>query len=158
MSRDAGDSDAGADAGPVATTAACSCETALDSDGRIHLCNGSFDRATCRTFDCNEGTPRPERCPEKSVRLCCDMPERHIYENLYDDCTHPNCESGFRAQCSDFGGSVIVGACEAPALMDDPDTETGGSCSIATISGRPAGTSWLLVGLGMWLARRRKRV
>jgi hypothetical protein len=139
------------------TVAACSCETALNSDGHIHLCTGSFDRDTCRSFDCDEGSPRSARCPGDSVRLCCTMEARKLYSQLYEDCTHPNCESGFRAQCDEFGGVVSEGPCDAPELPDDPDTDTGSSdCSLHA----HANTSFAPYGLSifaLFALRRRSR-
>jgi uncharacterized protein (TIGR03382 family) len=155
---DAGVSDAGMDAGgSPGNTAACSCETAVNSDGLIHVCTGSFDRDVCRTFDCQEGSVRSARCSDQPVRLCCTMPARMLYSQLYEDCTHANCESGFSQQCTEFGGTISVGACQAPELPDDPDTETGdGGCSVG---GRPNPAAWsvLALALGLLLARRRTR-
>ena len=177
---DAGASDAGmsmpdasaptGDAGPIASmpdggsgpddpgaVAACSCETALNSDGLIHVCTGSFDRDTCRSFDCEYGPPRSARCPDQSVQLCCTMEARHLYSELYENCTHPNCVSAFRAQCDDFGGVVSVGACDTPELPDDPDTDTGGSdCSLQP-GARGARAPYGLTLLGVvWLGLRRR--
>jgi hypothetical protein len=157
-STDAGMSDGG-DAGGVGSVAACSCETALDNGGRIHVCTGSFDRATCRSFSCELGTPRAGRCTESGVRLCCEMKARRLYTNLYDDCDHPNCEAGFRAQCSQFGGDVIEGACEAPELPDDTETDVGLSCAVSTPGATPAPwLAWLaLCGACLERVRRRRR-
>jgi hypothetical protein len=153
---DAGNPDGG---GESASTAACSCETALDSDGLIHVCTGSFDRDVCRTFGCEEGSPRSARCPGDSVKLCCTMPARMLYSQLYEDCTHANCESGFTAQCTEFGGTVTPGACMTPELPDDPDTETGDDSSCSLGHGRPAAGGWSLLGLGIaaLFVRRRTR-
>jgi hypothetical protein len=158
---DAGASDAsvpdgGSTPADPGSVAACSCETALNSDGLIHVCTGSFDRDTCRAFDCEQGSPRAARCPQEAVRLCCTMEARHLYSELYEDCTHPNCMSGFRAQCEEFGGLVSVGACDTPALPDDPDTDTGGSdCSLAR-GRRGAGAAYGLVLLVLgWFGLRR---
>jgi MYXO-CTERM domain-containing protein len=158
---DGGTADGGLDAGSTPGTAACSCETALDSDGLIHVCTGSFDRDVCSSFSCEQGTPRAARCSDSQARLCCTMPARMLYSHLYEDCTHPNCERGFRAQCQEFGGTVSLGACDAPELPDDPDTETGESsdCSVAPAR---AGTPWWsatwLAGAGLaWRLRRQRR-
>jgi hypothetical protein len=141
------------------SVASCSCETALNDNGRIHVCTGSFDRSTCRSFSCDVGAPRSGRCPDRQVLLCCTMSARHLYSHLYDDCEHPNCEAGFRAQCDDFGGTVTAGACQAPELPDDPDTEVGTSCALqppGTSNGSPLPWS-LLFGLLCLGARRRTR-
>ena len=128
---DAGIKDAG-ETRPV--TAACSCETNTGQGEReIHLCTGSFERDVCKRFSCDRGTLRSARCREESpVRLCCDMKARGLYTSLYEDCRHPNCETGFRAQCADFGGEVQAGPCQSNDGVDDPDTELGddGGCSV----------------------------
>jgi hypothetical protein len=158
---DAGKADAGGDAGATETptTAACSCESSLNSDGLIHVCTGSFEADVCSAFSCEDGTVRARRCPASEVRLCCDMPVRGLYSQLYEDCSHPNCESGFRAQCEEFGGRVSTGACDAPELPDDEDTELG-NLSGCNTHGRPAqGSAWALLGLvsvSLLLTRRKK--
>lgn len=165
---DAGSSDAGSvnmsmDASTPDQTAACSCESDMGSGAReIHLCTGSFDRDVCRSFSCTEGTLRSARCDDDSpVKLCCDMPARGLYTYLYQDCTHPNCETGFRAQCADFAGEVVTGRCDAPGLPDDPNTgfETTSSCGVSQRSSTPSwlwlsGSSLMLVFAGR---RRIKR-
>ena len=93
------------------------------------------------------------------VELCCEMPSRGLYSQLYEDCDHPNCETGFRAQCEDFGGLIRGGACkvEAPELPGDRDS--GGGCSVsAATAPRLAhfGSLWLL-GVGIALALRARR-
>ena len=142
------------------SVAACSCETTLNDEGRIHVCTGSFDRATCRSFSCEFGTPRSGRCTPARAVLCCTMPGRRLYSHLYDDCDHPNCEAGFRAQCREFAGNVTEGACDAPDLPDDEETEVNTSlCAVgAPGAGNGHAPAWLLLlGLaGAGLRSRRK--
>jgi len=170
--RDAGVTDAGqgdgggtsmpSDSGMPDMTAACSCESASGSGSRkIHLCTGSFDRDVCRAFEfsCELGTKRSARCDEDSrVKLCCDMPARGLYTYLYEDCTHPNCETGFRAQCADFAGEVVLGLCRSPDRPDDPNTEleTTSSCSASHV-GLGANAMVGLVGSALTLALTRRR-
>jgi hypothetical protein len=156
---DAAVPDGGASEDP-GTVAACSCETALNSDGLIHLCTGSFARDTCESFACEEGSARSARCPGDAVRLCCTMEARRLYSQLYEDCTHPNCDSGFQAQCLDFGGVITLGPCAAPELPDDPETETGesASCSLHPVaSSRGPAALWLTLLSLVALRMRRKR-
>jgi hypothetical protein len=158
-----GDVDAGPppDAGPGVPTVACSCESDMGfADRHIHLCTGSYDEDVCKTFTCREGTPRSVRCRDRDrVRKCCSMPARGLYTYLYEDCTHPNCETGFLAQCRDFAGSVVDGPCEGSTPPDDDSYGTDeGGCSVSPRVPR-AGISALLpalLGLGL-LVRRRPR-
>ncbi len=158
---DAGDLDAGPppDAGPGVPTVACSCEADMGFDERhIHLCTGSYDEDVCKSFTCREGTPRTVRCRDRdSVRKCCSMPARGLYTYLYEDCTHPNCETGFLAQCRDFAGTVVDGPCEG-TTPDDPDpfSSDSGGCSVSPRLPR-AGLSALLPALlGLCLLVRRR--
>jgi hypothetical protein len=159
---DGGFSDGNLDAGDNPGVAACSCEVAVDNgDGLIHVCTGSFDRDVCRSFDCEQGTPRPARCSDFRARLCCNMPARFLYSHLYEDCTHPNCERGFRAQCQEFGGTVSLGACDAPDVPDDPDTETGESSDCSVSPAHPGSawwtTPWLALAALVFRPRRGRR-
>ncbi len=150
--------DSGASMVPT-TTNACSCDVAANSDGHIHVCTGSYEQSVCRQLTCEESNVRPQRCPEKDITLCCALDGRGLYSQLYNDCTHPNCESGFRAECEDLGGSISAGACESPALPDDPDTETSdatGSCAIGyTTPAKRNGIFGWLVSLALVVRRRR---
>ena len=91
------------------------------------------------------------------------MPARKLQSYLYDDCTHPNCESGFREQCREFGGRVYRGACEAPATPgiggDRTDDDDDGSvCGIAYAGARNGASAvWLalLGAIALLLTRRR---
>lgn len=153
---DAGDSDASAE------TAACSCETNMGSGEReIHLCTGSFEREACSRFSCGSGTLRSEKCDRTSpVRLCCDMKSRDLYTYLYEDCTHPNCEAGFRAQCDDFAGEVLAGRCDSDDddVEPDPELDESASCSVASTGERGgAGFAWSALALA-FLIRRRGRL
>ena len=131
---DAGDAGAGPSTmdGGAGPRAACSCETDQDDDGRIHVCTDSFERDICEQFSCDLGTERNRGCPTREVRLCCEMPARGLQSRLYDDCTHPNCESGFREQCGQFGGDVHAGNCEQSSdAASSGDDSSGGFCAAA---------------------------
>jgi len=165
MGVDAGtDGGAGLDASTEpATTKACSCDVAENSDGLIHVCTGSFKESVCKQLSCEESYVQPKRCPEEGIRLCCEMEARGLYSQLYDDCTHPNCESGFRAECEDLGGRIALGACDAPEEPDDPDTETSadsGSCAVGHARSNKLGApGFSLLGLtllGLTSVRRRR--
>jgi hypothetical protein len=142
---------------------ACSCESELDDDGRIHVCTESDDPQVCRAFDCDLGTRLDRPCPSAPTRLCCEMPARDLQSYLYEDCTHPNCESGFREQCREFGGSVYRGACERPAVGgstgDRIDDDDGSVCSTAFAGADgPRGAGWLTLCGAIALLLRRRRV
>jgi hypothetical protein len=156
---DAGEGDAGsrADGGGIGRDAgsgsagegvACSCHTESEAErgARIHVCTQSFDPEVCRAFDCERGAVRSRACPSEHVRLCCEMPSRGLSTSLYEDCSHPNCESGFREQCREFGGSVSVGPCESsdggvgPGGGDVGDSG-GGMCAVRAVPGASAGGS-----------------
>jgi MYXO-CTERM domain-containing protein len=99
---------------------------------------------------------RDRACPTSGVALCCEMPARGLYSQLYEDCTHPNCEAGFRAQCTDFGGTISVGAC----VVEDTDSasdESGGGCSVHGGGRTPNPSTALLCLLGIALAARTRR-
>jgi hypothetical protein len=157
-----GDDDAGA------TGAACSCTTDDNESGqgRVHLCTGSSEADICATLDCDRGTFRGSPCSTRAARLCCSMPSRGLYTQLYDDCAHPNCEAGFLAQCRDFAGEVSEGACEVGSGSfdasdhDDPDEDEGGFCSVSRVGGgdgqRGVGL-WLGLLGGLLVARARRR-
>jgi hypothetical protein len=168
---DAGIMDAGAgreDGGgagrpPIGSSSrACSCESELDDDGRIHVCTESDDSQVCRSFDCDLGTRLERPCPPAPTRLCCEMPARKLQSYLYEDCTHPNCESGFREQCREFGGLVYRGACEQPAVGDSGgdrvDDDGGTLCSTAFAGTEaPKGAAcFALCGAIALLLRRRR--
>ncbi len=166
-SQDGGEKDAGSDAGLDAgdtrpVTAACSCES-KDGTG-IHLCTGSFERRACSRFSCEDGTLRSKSCDGVSeVRYCCEMKARDLYTNLYADCTHPNCETGFRSQCADFGGVVLAGPCITPNAVEDPDTTLGdeASCSIGRRGAEhapSAALAWSCLGLALLIRRAASRV
>lgn len=152
------DSGAVVDAGPEPVGQACSCETVEGtSAGDIHVCTGGRERDVCERFECESSFVRDRPCPTRGVELCCEMPARGLYSQLYEDCDHPNCEAGFRAQCADFGGSISEGACviEVPSTSDD---DSGGGCAVQP-SGRDERSSatvlWLL-GLALSLRRWRR--
>lgn len=157
--------DAGTGRPPIGSGRACSCESELDDDGRIHVCTESDDSLVCRSFDCDLGTRLDRPCPTAPTRLCCEMPARKLQSYLYEDCTHPNCESGFREQCREFGGRVYRGACEQPAMPgtggDRGDEDDGGSICSATYPGAGAktGAAWLalLGAAGLFMRRRAVR-
>jgi len=161
--------DAGSEPGPIFSTdggtdgasIACSCESDLASDGdRIHLCTQSFELDVCLDLECERGTERRRACPTTDATHCCEMPARGLYTALYSDCTHPNCESGFNAQCEDFGGTVVEGACPStpPRDFDESDDDGGGMCSVsgAGLRGSALPAVGLLLLAGLLRARRRR--
>lgn len=164
---DAGMADAGMqDDGP---RVACSCEIVEDrgEEGTVHTCTGTFDEGLCDSFECERSNVLQRACPTTGIDLCCDMGSRGLYTNLYDDCTYPNCEGGFRAQCADFGGIVYQGTCgdqdsdDGGAPEPDDDGGLGGFCSIGTAPGAGSGHLGgapvaLLLGL-LALGYRRRR-
>jgi len=165
---DAGMTDPSADAGP---RAACSCEIVEDrgEDGTVHTCTGTFEEALCETFSCERSNVLQRTCPTTGIDLCCDMGSRGLYTNLYDDCTYPSCEAGFRAQCAEFGGTVFSGTCggqtddgSTPRAGDDDDDGGSGFCSVSTpgtgsAPGSPGSASALLACLlALTLLRRRR--
>jgi len=159
-SDDGGLSPAGMDGGSEGdggAHAACSCETDQNDDGQIHVCTDSFEADVCASFSCELGTVRSRGCPTSSVRLCCEMPARGLQSRLYDDCTHPNCESGFREQCGAFGGDVHEGDCER-SVDDSGDGSDGGGglCAVARPGGdaRASWLGWALACCGLGLRRR----
>jgi MYXO-CTERM domain-containing protein len=92
------------------------------------------------------------------------MRSRDLKTHLYEDCDHPNCESGFREQCERFGGSVEEGPCEAPEPPDnidnrpDEDDDDRGFCAVsAPGADRGAPAALLLLGVVGLLARRRRQ-
>lgn len=138
-----GDADAGIDDGGMPDAGprvACSCEIVEDrgEEGTVHTCTGTFDEGLCDSFSCERSNPLQRACPTAGIDLCCDMGSRGLYTNLYDDCTYPNCEAGFRAQCADFNGIVYQGPCgdqdgdDSSSRRSDPDSGKGlgGFCSV----------------------------
>lgn len=157
-----GPSDAGSGPG-----AACSCDARSEKGGSIHVCTGSFDSEVCATFTCERGEVWQRPCSTEGVKLCCEMPGKKLYADLYTDCTHPNCRAGFFAQCQDFGGSVYEGPCRAqleyeqrnPSTDDNKD-EDDGWCSVTRGVGAgaaPGTGSAALLGALLLLALRRGR-
>jgi hypothetical protein len=145
---DAGSYSGGAD------VCSCSSEYRPNDEGYLHICTGSFERDACADLTCEQGRLARVACSDRNARLCCDMPDRGLYTQLYDDCTHPRCELGFRAQCEDFGGRVHLGPCAAPISAEDDDS---GACSALPGRSRDAGLAgWLLLTAAVVLARRRR--
>jgi hypothetical protein len=159
----AGGSDGGAGDGGSGVACSCHTESEADEGQRIHVCTQSFDRDVCREFGCERGTARGRSCPAEGVRVCCEMPGRGLQSHLYEDCTHANCESGFREQCREFGGSISQGACEGGGGSgslggsDDPDDDDAQGCAVSAPGRRFALPISLgvLVLLGASLRRRR---
>lgn len=151
--------DAGADAS-IDLGHACSCESVEGSDqGRIHVCTGAQSAEACRDFTCETGTVRNRPCPITAVKLCCNLSVRDEYSQLYEDCTHPNCETGFRAQCVDFGGFITEGACDIEMHDEYAENDSGGFCSVSRIGGGhpPAWLALVAVALGLGWRRRASR-
>ena len=147
------EADAGAEIGAV-----CSCETVQNTGGgAIHVCTGARERDVCRQFECESSIVRDRACPTSDVALCCEMPSRGLYSQLYEDCKHPNCETGFRAQCEDFGGSITEGAC----VVEDTDgasDESGGGCSVHARARTFDPSTAVLCLLGIVLALRARKL
>lgn len=141
------------------TREACSCETIENTGaGTIHVCTGGRDRSVCSDFECESSVVRARPCPTRSVELCCEMRARGLYSQLYEDCDHPNCETGFRAQCHDFGGTLREGKCEIEELPTASDDDSGGGCSVRPESRASTWSAAALCLLGTALAlRTRKR-
>jgi len=146
----------GVDAGGDSSEA-CSCDTVTNTTaGTIHVCTGARERYECRYLECTTTIKRDRACPTRSVELCCEMPSRGLYSQLYEDCDHPNCEAGFRAQCHDFGGSITAGACVVEE-SDPASEDSAGGCRAAP-SQRAAGPSTLLaLGLAVLVLALRAR-
>jgi hypothetical protein len=101
---------------------------------------------------------RLHACELENLRLCCGMDSRDLVSVLYDDCTHANCEAGFTQQCSDFGGTLHRGDCDALVSGGDGDHDGGGGgCTIASERGPDDLAGLALGALGLLLARRRRR-
>jgi hypothetical protein len=152
----AGGSGARFDAGAGAQ-AACSCTTnTIEGEyGRIHVCTGSTDPGACRRFECTLGELSHERaCSERNVELCCVMRSRDLVSVLYEDCTHPNCRSGFIAQCMDFGGRVRD---ECEVLLDGNDRDGGGWCAVGAHADARGAWPIAFSLLGLALRGRRRR-
>jgi hypothetical protein len=134
----------------------CSCETVQDGDGRLHVCTDSYEREVCAEFSCARGTERSRPCPSRGVQLCCEMPDQDTQSRLYDDCNHPNCESGFRDQCRDFGGRVHEGDCDVSRVGTRPKEDA--LCAVhAPGSARGSTVAWaLLISPGLLLSSRRR--
>jgi hypothetical protein len=141
--QDAGSSDTPED--PGVGGGICSCETVQDDDGRLHLCTDSYEREVCEQFSCGRGTERTRGCPSRGVQLCCEMPRQGTQSRLYDDCTHPNCESGFRDQCGDFDGTVHEGDCDVSATSEPAKKDT--LCAVSRPGAPAAGAWWWLAAL-----------
>ena len=149
-----GEVDAGGGAYP-----GCSCETAEGTGaGTIHVCTGAREADVCRSFECESGSVRDRPCPTRAATLCCEMYARGLYSQLYDDCDHPNCETGFRAQCFDFGGTITEGPCVIEEPGEDLDDDSSGGCTVQPLrSARgDAALLWLL-GIALVLVARTKR-
>lgn len=159
------DGGASPDAGTSGRYDECSCEADIGTgDGRIHVCTESFDPFVCEDFGCNRGTVRRRACDRDNVALCCEMRSRDLNTHLYEDCDHPNCESGFREQCERFGGSVLDGPCEAPEPPDnidnrpDEEDDDGGFCAVSAPGAQRRGSGALaLLGVVALLVRRRRQ-
>jgi len=153
---DAGDV-GGPDAGdPIST--ACSCEARTNTGaGVIHVCTGGRSEDVCASFECDSSNVRARPCPTNDVALCCEMSARGLYSQLYEDCDHPNCETGFRAQCSDFGGLVHEGPCVIEEEGSDDD-DSGGGCTVSArnATGGSAGAALWLIAISLWLRGRRR--
>jgi hypothetical protein len=138
----------------------CSCETVLEDDGTLHVCTDSYERSVCGAFSCNRGTERTRPCPSRGVHLCCEMPDQGTQSRLYDDCTHPNCESGFRDQCGEFDGTIHEGDCDV-SRSSEPHGDADGICAVAAPGASrpgawPAACALLALG-GLITALRRSR-
>jgi hypothetical protein len=168
---DAGTStmDAGSDAGigspDGGAGVACSChtESEVERGQRIHVCTESSEVDVCREFSCERGTLRSRGCPGDDVQLCCEMRARGLQSYLYEDCAHANCESGFREQCREFGGTVTTGACESSGgssgLGGSDDADDDSMCAVSAPGARGGGSRALLAfgALGLLGARLRRR-
>jgi hypothetical protein len=136
----------------------CSCETLDESDGLLHLCTDSYEREVCEQFSCARGSERARACPSRGVQLCCEMPKQGTQSRLYDDCTHPNCESGFRDQCGDFHGTVHEGDCDVSATPSSPKKNP--LCTVARPGAHGNALPWALAcvsAVAFSLRRRRAR-
>ncbi len=154
----------GLDGGTVGQYDECSCDAFIaSSEGDIHVCTESFEPSVCRGFGCNRGTVRSRACPRGGVELCCEMEIQGLKTHLYEDCDHPNCVSGFREQCRDFGGSILEGACEAPEppdriVNDEDDDDSSGFCAVRVLGGGSgSGAGWVVVMAVAVLGVRRRR-
>ncbi|MDH5671477.1 MAG: hypothetical protein OEZ06_04960 [Myxococcales bacterium] len=161
---DGGSADGGLDAG--SEYAECSCETLIGRDeDRIHVCTESFDSRVCERLGCERGELAQAPCPRSDVRLCCEMQRDDVKTHLYHDCSHDNCELGFRIQCQDFGGIVLAGPCEAPERPDSDGTDPvsdddRGFCAVAAPGAGRAGMGRAALALMLCacaLALRRRR-
>jgi hypothetical protein len=134
----------------------CSCETLLDDDGTLHVCTDSYERAVCATFSCNRGTERARPCPRRGVHLCCEMPDEGTQSRLYDDCTHPNCESGFRDQCREFGGTIHEGDCDV-SRSSEPHGDANSLCAVSAPGGaRRTASGFALLALACLITGLRR--
>jgi len=146
--------------GPGVGGSICSCETLDEKEGRLHVCTDSYERDVCAQFSCSRGTERARACPSRGVKLCCELPKQGTQSRLYDDCTHPNCESGFRDQCGDFGGTVHEGDCDVSAT---PSSRKKTSLCAVASPGAPGGrvpwalSSWPVAVLALRRRRARRR-
>lgn len=145
------------DAGNGDVGTACSCETVENTGGgRIHVCTGARERYVCQQLECESSIVRDRACPTSGVALCCEMPSRGLYSQLYADCEHPNCDTGFRAQCEDFGGSIT----EGPCVVEDTDgasDESGGGCNVHPRARTLDPSMAVLCLLGIALAMRARK-
>jgi len=154
------------DAGLGSDETQCSCEANISSEqGRIHVCTGGDTRGVCARFSCERGVVRYDACKATDIQACCVIPSRGLISVLYDDCTHPNCLSGFTAQCEDFSGTLHGQDCAELIGHSSKSHGGGGGCAVAT--GRAPATDAtraandagaVLSALGLlWLRRRRMR-
>lgn len=145
------------DAGPE-PGAACSCESVERTGaGTIHVCTGAREHDVCDDFQCESSTVRARPCPTRGVELCCEMSARGLYSQLYEDCDHPNCEAGFRAQCSDFGGSISEGPCVIEEPSTSGDDDASGGCTVQpSVAARPSAAALWLLGVALALRARRR--
>ncbi|HEX2677318.1 MAG TPA: hypothetical protein VHM19_11775, partial [Polyangiales bacterium] len=139
------------------STDACSCTTNRNYDdlGTVHVCTGSIDMKACDTLSCSHGNHRAYACSSDDVRLCCELPHQ-LYSQLYDDCDHPRCELGFRAECESEGGRIHSGACDIPDNVKK-GSGGGGICSVARASSsEPGRCAFLLLAVAA-VSRLRRR-
>lgn len=92
----------------------CSCGEATSTG--IDLCSEGTTDAECDggiTANCPATSYRETSCltsnPGKHGALCCFAPNNNWTMYMWDTCSHPNCDEGFRTACANEGGSV--GAC-----------------------------------------------
>ena len=89
----------------------CSCDAVQGVTEIVHVCTGALTAAACDGITCERGVKGERPCSVAGVAGCCWMPARGLYTQLYLDCTHPNCTTGFTQQCASLGGQLRPGAC-----------------------------------------------